>query len=260
MINQTFLHCPGIGLKTEERLKASGFECWQDCLNHPELLPFKGNKQKQFLLEIEKSQLALKNHDLGYLVEALPTREHWRILGEYFKQATFFDIETTGLSSYDSMITVITAFHQGKLHTFLFQENLADFLNLVENSTLLVAFNGNSFDIPFIENEFNIPSIDCPFVDLRWICYHEEYRGGLKSIEKQLYIKRPQEIEGVDGFEAVSLFLDWQNGDFSAKKKLIDYCQADVLCTYLVAQQLLLDMGYEFPYLSPGELFQFILP
>lgn len=255
MIDKTFVHCPGIGPKTEERIKNTGIESWQDCLLRKDDLPFSGSKKAAFLDQIAKSINALKDDDIGYLVSSLPTREHWRILARYFHQATFFDIETTGLSSYDSLITVIICYKDGTLHSFLFEENLDDFLALVEDSRLLVAFNGNSFDIPFIENAFNIPAIGCPYIDLRWICYHAGYQGGLKSIEKEMQITRPSPIRSIDGFEAVSLFLDWQNGDEQARKKLIAYCQADVLSSYMVGHRLLDGIGVQMPILRNEEIF-----
>ncbi len=243
MIEKTFIHCTGIGPKTDQRLKSIGLHSWSDCLVNPNSIPFSGQRKIQFLQQIEKSLSALKKNDINYLVKQLPIKEHWRILGTYFDKATFFDIETTGLSSYDSIITTIVAYHNKNLHTFLFQENLDDFLELVDDSKLLVAFNGNSFDIPFVEKAFNIPDIGCPFIDLRWICYYMNLQGGLKSIEKQVGIQRPKQIESIDGFEAVSLFLDWQNGDLKAKEKLVSYCQADVLSIFLVAHKILLKLG-----------------
>ena len=102
-----------------------------------------------------------------------------------------------------------------------------------------MTFNGNSFDIPFIEKTFNIPSLDRPHVDLRWIAWHGGFRGGLKSIERQMGIRRPSRIEGIDGFEAVDLFYKWQCGDADARDSLITYCKADVIATSLVAERLL---------------------
>ena len=240
-------------------MKSLGLHSWSDCLQAPDNLPFSGQKRDQFLEQLETSRIALEENNIDYLVKRLPSREHWRLLATYFDQATYFDIETTGLSSYDSIITVIVAYQKGQLHTFLFEENLDDFLELVERSTLLVAFNGNSFDIPFVENAFNIPDIGCPYIDLRWICYHLGYQGGLKSIERELHIKRPQEIRSIDGFEAISLFLDWQNGDQQAKEKLVKYCKADVLSTYLVAQQIVFDLEIPVKFIDQSKLFSTII-
>jgi len=151
---------------------------------------------------------------------------------------------------------VIAAYHRQKLHTFIYEENLDDFLQLVDQSSLLVAFNGNSFDIPFLENSFNIPTIGCPHIDLRWIFYHQGYRGGLKMIEKQLGIRRPASVLNVDGYEAVLLFDRWQSGDSSARIKLIRYCQTDVLATYLTAGRLLQKIGFNYSLPTAAELFE----
>ncbi len=258
MIDQTFVLCPGIGPKTEYKLKSLGLASWKDCLDNPELLPFSKEKKAQFLDRLNRNLTALKNDDIDLLVSSLPTREHWRVLGTYFDRATYFDIETTGLSSYDSLITVIVAYYKGDLHTFLFEENLDEFLDLVENSELLVAFNGNSFDIPFVEKAFNIPDIGCPFIDLRWICYHQGFTGGLKTIEREMKIKRPQEVESIDGMEAVSLFIDWKNGNLQAKNQLIRYCKADVLSTYMVAGEIVKKAGISIGEINRVELFNSI--
>jgi uncharacterized protein len=255
LINQTFVQCPGIGPKTDKKLKSLGLTSWEDCLSRPERLPFSEEKRKQFLQHLKQNLSALQSDDISHLVTSLPTREHWRILGTYFDRATYFDIETTGLSSYDSLITVIVAFFKGELHTFLFEENLDEFLELIEQSELLVAFNGNSFDVPFVEKAFNIPDIGCPFIDLRWICYHQGYKGGLKSIEQEMEIHRPSSIQSVDGLEAVSLFIDWQNGDMDAKERLIRYCQADVLSTYMVAGEIVKQSGISISEIDKADLF-----
>ncbi|MBU2645733.1 ribonuclease H-like domain-containing protein [bacterium] len=255
MIDQTFLHCTGVGPVMESRLKALGFSCWQDCLDSARDLPFSRPRRDRFLEDIAASQTALRHQDLAFLTARFPHREHWRILAGFFSEATFFDIETTGLSSYDSFTTVISAYHRQELHTFVYGENLEDFLQLVDRSRLLVAFNGNSFDIPFLEHCFNIPTLGCPAIDLRWICYHRGYKGGLKAIERQLGLHRPASVSDVDGQEAVELFDRWQMGDPLARRKLIRYCQTDVLATYLAAGRLLQEMGFDCPLPDAPRLF-----
>lgn len=255
MIDRTFLHCRGVGPKTDHRLKSQGFLTWQDCLEQQSDLPFEGPRKKRFLETIRMSLTALKQEDLEFLTHQLPPCEHWRILATYFPEATFFDIETTGLSSYDCIVTVITAYFRDELYTFIYDENLDDFLHLVNESKLLVAFNGNSFDVPFLENAFNLPDIGCPYIDLRWICYHQGYRGGLKTIEKQLDLKRPLDVRNIDGYEAVRLFNRWQTGDETAGKKLVRYCESDVLATYLTAGRLLQESGLNLSLPDPDAFF-----
>ncbi|MCP4135123.1 MAG: ribonuclease H-like domain-containing protein [bacterium] len=238
MIDEVFVHCPGIGPQRETRLKELGFHNWENSIREQEKLPFKKKRKEQFLEAIQNSIEAYQANDIGFLVNQFPNKEHWRILHTYFENATFFDIETTGLYWYESHVTVISAWHRGKLHTFLYGENMDDFLDLVDEADLLVSFNGNCFDVPFIEQTFNIPQIECPHIDLRWVAYHKGYRGGLKLIEKELGIWRPQEICEVDGFEAVELYYQWLKGDLNSLNKLVQYCNADVMATYLLAREL----------------------
>lgn len=256
MIENTFVLCDSIGPKTDLKLKALGFQNWQDCLENPKALPFQGERKDRFIRDLVNSQEALEFQDLHFFMKRLPQREHWRILADFYPQATFFDIETSGLSPYDSHATVITAYGQGKLDTFVYQENLDDFLELAENADVLVTFNGNSFDIPFLLSHYNIPDIGSAYIDLRWISYYEGYHGGLKKIEQELNIQRPAELIGVDGFEAVMLWEQWkEQQDQNAREKLIAYCQADTIATCLVADQLLWQKRLLSKPLNPQQLF-----
>ncbi len=237
MIDRVFTHCPGIGPRGEERLRGAGIECWGDFLG-AEKVPLSRKVRENAREVIEASVAALERGDIAYFVERYPAREHWRILREHLHRASFFDIETTGLSWYESHATVITAFHRGSLHTFVHGRNLDGFLDLAAEADLLVSFNGSCFDLPFIERTFCIPSIGVPHVDLRWVAYHAGHRGGLKAIESRFGIRRPPEIAGVDGFEAVELFYRWQGGDDGSLRKLVRYCCADVVSLYLIAGEI----------------------
>lgn len=187
---------------------------------------------------------ALHNNDIHFLVKNFSPSNHWRILEEYFKEISYFDVETTGLTRYDSVITVIVCFHKGRLYTYLRGENLNEFLDLLEDVALLASYNGNSFDLPFVLDSFHIPELPCPHIDLRWVCYHADLKGGLKAIEAKCGINRPVDLIGIDGFEAVYLWNKWLNEkDSDAKKKLIRYCQADVISLIYILQKTLSRYG-----------------
>lgn len=243
MIDGCFRHIRGVGPGTEAVLRERGFLTWDECMKRNADLPMGGGRRRAFLEALSESRDLLDNDDIGALVALFPVSEQWRLLAAYLRRATFLDCETTGLSRNSSHVSVIAAYHGGMVRTFLYGENLEDFLELADEAELLVTFNGSSFDLPFLEKTFNIPAIGCPHIDLRWVAWHAGYRGGLKSIERQFDIRRPPVVEGIDGFEAVDLFYRWQNGDANARRLLADYCAADAVSTCLVAERLLKKAG-----------------
>jgi len=252
LIKNCFTHSRGIGPKSEYKLIKKGFKTWDDCIKNHHDLPLSNQLKKKFLQTLDESIVQLKSNNINYFIQEFPTSEHWRILHHYFDEAVFFDIETTGLSTFNNHVTVISAFKNKRLHTFVFDENLDEFLDFLDDVNLLVSFNGNSFDIPFLENTFNLPEIGCPHVDLRWIAYYFGFSGGLKNIERILGIQRPHELTDVDGSEAVLLYNLYRKGDTSALNTLLKYCQVDVLTTYAVSCMILnqVDKNIKVPDIS----------
>ena len=258
MIEGCFRHIRGIGPKTEAALRKRGLHSWQDCLARSDDIPFNGSRRTAFLESIRRSMEAVSSGDIGQVTSSFPTSEQWRILAEYFNAATFIDIETTGISWHGGHISVITALRGDRLHAFVHGENLDDFLDLADEAPLLVSFNGTSFDIPFLERTFHVPSICRAHIDVRWIAWHRGLRGGLKAIERAMGIRRPPEIEGIDGLEAVELYYRWKNGDSGARDTLIRYCKGDAIATRLVVERLLPREGSTFIPSEPARLFSMI--
>lgn len=244
MITETFLHCKGVGPKLQAKLLNAGFNNWDSILNNSANLPIKGNLATNIVKELAQSKKALDDSDIIYLVKKFSTKDQWRILAEFFNHASYFDIETTGFTAEMEEITLIVCYHKGKLYNFIKDENLDDFLDLLDDIDLLVSFNGNSFDVPHLLRSYHIPKIPCAHMDLRWLCYHCNFKHGLKTVEKEMNIERPPDLKDLDGMEAVYLWQRWKSsGDLTAKQKLIRYCQADVISLILVAKRILEEHG-----------------
>ena len=60
MIEGAFLHLPGIGPATAQRLRAAGFLTWSDVLAHPERLPLGPAGKEKLLAAVERNRQALE--------------------------------------------------------------------------------------------------------------------------------------------------------------------------------------------------------
>jgi hypothetical protein len=78
----------------------------------------------------------------------------------------------------------------------------------IDESKVIVTYNGKSFDIPFVESFFNI-RLNHAQIDLRYVPYSLGFRGGLKGCEKQLGMDRG-DLSDIDGFFAVLLWQEYQ--------------------------------------------------
>jgi uncharacterized protein YprB with RNaseH-like and TPR domain len=239
-------HLPHIGPQHEKTLRLEGCACWADIVSAPH--PLAGLDVfawDEICRAVERSLRALEADDAAYFTLRLPPLEQWRVLAHWYERASYFDIETSGLEA-DSIVTLVCCFHDGRPLRFMAHENLDDFLDLLEKVKLLVSFNGASFDVPRVLGRFHIPELPCPHIDLRWLCHHAGWRGGLKKIERALGLRRPSDLEGLGGAEAVWLWQAWQErGDEQAKRTLERYCAADTVMLKLLAGRLCALQGAE---------------
>jgi len=243
---------PHVSPQRDKALRLEGCACWSAVLNAPR--PLAGLDVfawAEVRAAAEQSLRAVQAGNIAYFTEKLPALEQWRVLAQWFEQASYFDIETSGLEA-DSIVTLVCCFHEGQPLRFMADENLEDFLDLLESVQLLVSFNGASFDVPRVLDRFHIPELPCPHVDLRWLCHHAGWRGGLKKIERALGLRRPPDLEGLGGAEAVWLWQAWaEQDDEKAKRTLERYCSADTVMLKVLAGKLCELQG--FPVRMPAE-------
>ncbi len=223
MIKNTFIHIQGIGELTEKKLWEKGFRTWDDFLDKHRESGLKGQKRQSIREHLVLSKKAFSSYDHSFFENCFPNREKWRLF-EYFKDyVVYLDIETTGLSPRDSGITVIGLYDGIKERAFVMGDNLHEFADEIAKYKMIITFNGARFDLPFIKQSLNV-QLDQIHIDLLYPLKRLGYSGGLKAIERILGIYRPTDIGDVDGFEAVSLWFDYQmNGNKRALEKLVKY-------------------------------------
>jgi uncharacterized protein YprB with RNaseH-like and TPR domain len=162
---------------------------------------------------------ALARGDAEALAALLPGRERWRLFPAFQEDAAYLDIETDG----GDLVTAVGVLDRGGPRVFLRDRDLDDFPAATAGWKLLVTFNGASFDVPILERAF--PGWRAPraHVDLRHLWHRLGHRGGLKLLEHETGVGRPDHLGGVDGMEAVRLWRRHRAGDRTALRRLAEY-------------------------------------
>ena len=221
MLRNSFLHIPGVGTGTEQKLWHSGLGDWTSCLENPqELGP---RTREKIFCWIEKSQRALDAGDAGFFAELLPSNQLWRIYPQFKDSCLFFDIETTGLGAENDYVTTIASFDGREVRTFVHDQNLEDFPDYISSFDLIVSYNGKCFDLPFLRRQFGGLSLQAGHIDLRYVLARLGFRGGLKACEHALGLARPVELQDVDGFLAVLLWHEHLRATPHALQSLLCY-------------------------------------
>lgn len=227
MLKSTFLHLKGVGKKTERSLWEKGITTWEDHLSSEARQPslFKEIPEKNVLKD---SIRAYKQGDMAFFAKSLPPSDYYRICLEFPDEVLFLDIETTGLSVYYDIITMV-GWSIGK--NFGIYINGGDETALREalsKAKVIVTFNGIMFDLKFINKHFNNPEVPHLHLDLRFFAKRVGFSGGQKSIEQQIGFSRKTDIEGMLGEAAPILWHKYRRGDQAAMKRLIEYNHADI--------------------------------
>jgi len=229
MLNNTYIHIPGVGKSLEQKIWAQGIRTWEEFLEVEDKISIPPARKARISEEIRKSSAHLAAKDCCFFSQCLPSAEHWRAYPLFSDSAAFFDIETTGLSQRRDKITVVGIYDGREVKSYIKDINLDDIIGEFSKYRLLVSFNGARFDLPFIKSEFPEIEFKQLHVDLMHSLRRIGYNGGLKHIEKLLGISRSEDTEGLTGFDAVRLWKQYERGDQEALDKLIEYNREDVM-------------------------------
>jgi len=227
MLKRTYIHLPGVGRRTEAHFWHRGLNTWEDFLGARRLAGFSGERFRRLKDQLRESLDQVAN--ARYFAQRLQAGEHWRLFRHFRSRAAYLDIETTGTFWPGLQVTVVGLYDGVEMRQFVHGHNLREFPQALAGLDLLVTFNGTQFDLPVLKSYF--PDLVLPpvHVDLRFLLARLGFRGGLKKIEPSFGIKRPQEVNGMDGYMAVILWERYQRGDRSALNLLLKYNREDVI-------------------------------
>ncbi|SDQ65599.1 ribonuclease H-like domain-containing protein [Natronobacterium texcoconense] len=221
-IENSFIPVRGVGETTERRLWEHGITHWDE---------FDGSVVGETLADrieafIDEGWNHLEQGDVSPFAERLPASSRWRLYENVRSETCFLDIETTGLDASCNDVTTVSLHRGGDTKTFVKDRDLtADRLSReLEDSSLLVTFNGQRFDVPFLETCYDL-EVSVPHVDLMYPCKKLGLDGGLKEIEQEIGIER--ELPDISGRDAVRLWHEYERGDDGALETLVEYNRAD---------------------------------
>lgn len=243
MLSQSFVVLPNVRHRTEKKVWEQGINSWDAFLSAKKVQGLSTARKESFDWKLQEAKQRLRDQDAVFFAEKIRFADQWRLYNEFKDEAVYLDIETNG---FYSGITVIGMSDGIDANSFVRGFNLdrALIAKELEKYKLIVTFNGASFDLPVIERFFNI-SPTVPHIDLRFVCQKVGYTGGLKSIEKQLNIKRRPEVEGISGGDAVYLWEMWKStGDKDYLNKLVWYNEEDILNLRPLAEKMIPELWF----------------
>lgn len=228
MLKQSFVHVPDIGETTERSLWAQGCLDWDTFLNSPTEFSLGSADVGTVTEYVERSQVALESKRHQFFQPLLGGREAWRAWSEFKDSCVYLDIETDGGQSGDS-VTCVGLYDGTEFVCLIKGDDLGNFPDLISRYQVLVTFFGTGFDVPMLKKAFSNVVFDHIHIDLCHVLKRLGYRGGLKKIEQQMGIARPEETVGLSGLDAVRLWREHLRGDESSLEKLIAYNREDVV-------------------------------
>ena len=238
MLKNTFIHVPGVNKDVEETIWRNQIHDWNSFLENHSNLPLPQNKKELIHNYIQNSLVAHGEQNVSFFLDKLDSKEHWRVYNNF--KPCFLDIETTGLCKQHNKITTIGVYDGQDSKIFISGKNMHEFPEEINKYGLLITFNGKCFDLPFLKHHFPQINFAKFHIDLRYVMKDLGYTGGLKRIEQEIGISRGDELEGVDGREAVRLWYKYQQGDQAALDTLVKYNLADV-----VNLKTMMDFAYQ---------------
>jgi len=235
MLTSTFQLAAGLGPRREQQLWQAGVVRWSDYAGCQDgVLQVRGASaaDRGLRAALRAASAALAARDVERLAEQLPPGQHWRLFDAFGADAAYLDIETSDDVVGCEGISAIGVLDRRGPRLLLAGRDLERFGELAQGWSMLVTFNGLSFDLPILRRAFPDWRPPRAHIDLRHVLARLGQSGGLKAIERRLsalHLTRPAHLAGLDGSNACGLFRRGRDGDHDALLRFAEYNLYDVI-------------------------------
>ena len=225
MLLSTFQLGPRLGPAREKALWRSGIARWADYAASSVALKAPASTLEALHTAIAEASAAFEARDAGRLAELLPSAEHWRLFEAFGRGAAYLDIETSDDVVGFQGISAVGVLDQNGPHLLLAGRDLDLFPELARGWSMLVTFNGLTFDVPILRRAFPEWQPPRAHVDLRHVLGRLGHRGTLKQLEERLglHLERPEHLRQLSGSGASALFRRGREGDREALRRFAEY-------------------------------------
>jgi uncharacterized protein len=239
MLQSTFQLGAGLGPAREKALWTSGIAQWMDYWASESAASSGGLSRGRaptfdpaLRAAIDAASDAFAARDIESLASLLPSGEHWRLFDAFGGDAAYLDIETSDDVVGFAGISAIGVLDRKGPHFLLAGRDLERFPELARGWSMLVTFNGLTFDVPILRRAFPEWQPPGAHVDLRHVLGRLGQRGTLKQLEERLpalHLERPEHLRALNGWGASALFHRGRDGDREAMRRFAEYNLYDAI-------------------------------
>lgn len=240
MIRNTFSILNGIGTSSEMRLWRQGITDWDAFINTDQIGFINSAKKTGYDGLIRQYIRNIDEKNIDFFRTMLKYKDHWRMFDTFRDSVVCLDIETNGYpENRGGYATVVGLFNGVDYKCFIRGENLSSERVSAELARYkyLVTYFGSVFDMPFLSKTMGIKFSGLHF-DVCFAAKKLGFKGGLKGVETSLGMAREDGVAGLNGYDAVKLWLKAKKGNDKALKLLTRYNKYDTVNLYAIAESI----------------------